>query len=87
MLNHQFDKIDCLDMLHEKTNWKSFRIFKYVLGCIFIYILGCMCTRLISDKVMEAVYIHPKEYLRMYADRHPRTYVNIHNKRNLRMYV
>ena len=46
-----------------------------------------MCTRLIFDKVMEAVYIHPKEYPRMYADRHPRTYVNIHTKRNLRMYV
>ena len=46
-----------------------------------------MCTRLIFDKVMEAVYIHPKEYLRTYADRHPRTYVNIHTKRNLRMYV
>ena len=46
-----------------------------------------MCTRLIFDKVMEAVYIHPKEYLRMYADRHPRTYVNIHTKRNLRMYM
>ena len=46
-----------------------------------------MCTRLIFDKVMEAVYIHPKEYLRMYADRHPRTYVNIYTKRNLRMYV
>ena len=37
-----------------------------------------MCTRLIFDKVMEAVFIRPKEYLRTYADRHPRTYVNIY---------
>ena len=54
---------------------------------MYIYVLGCMCTRLIFDKVMEAVYIHPKKYLRTYADRHPRTYVNIYTKRNLRMYV
>ena len=53
----------------------------------YVYVLGCMCTRLIFDKVMEVVYIRPKEYLRTYADRHPRTYVNIYTKRNLRMYV
>ena len=66
-------------------------MFTYVLGCLSAYVLryflGCMCTWLIFDKVMEAVYIHPKEYLRTYADRHPRTYVNIDTKRNLRMYV
>ena len=53
----------------------------------YVYVLGSMCTRLIFDKVMEAVYIRPKEYLRTYADRHPRTYVNLHTKRNLRMHV
>ena len=53
----------------------------------YIYVLGSMCTRLIFDKVMEAVYIRPKEYLRTYVDRHLRMYVNIYTKRLLRMHV